>query len=791
MWQDLRLAVRLLWKSRGATALSIVSIALGIGLTTGIFSVEDAMLMRPFPLDRPAELLYATSRGDDGRTFLYGWPDYEDMVKAGAALGEFAAYQRRGVLLTRDEDREFLLATPATANYFSLLGVRAAIGRAALDDAAGRPAAVLGHRLWTRVFGGDPQIAGKTIVLNGTAFSVAGVLPADFSGLQRGVLTDIWIGTEAWFEALRNRGDRQDRKGQFEIVARLKPGVNPESAAARLDAAIRGPGKRNAAPAGKYATLLMAPFAPDWRKSMTIGGGTVLILGLVLFVACANVAQLRLAQAEARRKELGVRFSLGASAGRVVRQLLTESGLLGLAGGALGLWLAHGVMVKAAEFLSAGRTFIDYGIRLDHRVLAWSLAATLFAVLLTGLAPARHVLRLNLVEILKSEPGGGGSRAGWQKQVLVVGQVAVSVVFFGMAVLSLLSLRNALAIRPGLDPQKKLLILNASPGARMPTAEWAERVCERLAGLPGVRGATFARRLPLAGSGGGASVRVEIPGQAPLGVHYNNVGGNYFPVMGTRILAGRPLDGNDRQGGAPVMVASQTFARQIFGARTPLGEWVPVNGKLRQIVGVAEDSNSNDLHEPPEPFLYFPFAQMPSGDLTLMVETARDPAALTQAVRAELKQFDRRATIYSSFTLREHLDRALSSDWMTVMLSLVLGAFGVLLTAAGLFGVLQYTVNRRTREMGLRMALGASADGIQRLVLFQSLRMAAWGAPLGLLLLGAAAQYLRSLVPLTTPFHPLAYGLSAVAAVAIALAAGWLPARRATRVDPATALRAE
>jgi len=789
-WQEIRQAMRVLWKSRGATALAILSIALGIGLTTGIFSVEDAVLLRPFPIDRPAGLLYASSRADDGRAFLYGWPDYEDMVHAGSDLGDFATYQRRASMLTHGEESELVFVTPATANYFSLIGVRAELGYASLDEAGGRPAAVIGHRMWIRLFGGDPGAIGKTIVLNGRALSVTGVMPADFTGLVRGISNDVWLNTEAWFGAMGNRNERQSRNGQFEIVTRLKPGVSAESAAAQLDAAIRGPGKRKPAPPGAHPTLLRAMFASDWNRDMIIGGGSLLVLGLVLFVACANVAQLRFAQAESRRKELAVRFAMGAGAWRVVRQLLVESGIVGAAGGALGIVLARGVMIKATQFLSGGRSFIDFGIRLDHRVLAYSVGATVLAVLLTGLAPARQILRLNVADILKSEQGSTGSGTAWQKRVLIAGQVAVSVVFFGMAVMSIESLRKAMEIRPGLDPHKKLFLLTVSPGGRT-SATWCEQVCERFAGLPGVRGATFARRMPLSGSGGGATVRIEMPEQAPMSVHYNNVGGSYFAVMGTRIVAGRGIDANDREGSGLVTVASQAFARQVFGSRNPLGEWIPVNGKQRQIVGIAEDANSNDLHEPAEPFLYFPFAQMPSGDVTMVVETALNPAGMAQAIRRELKQFDRNAVIFESSTLREHLDRALTGDWMMVTLAMVLGAFGVLLTAAGLFGVLQYGVNRRTRELGLRMALGASGERIQGLVLRESLWMAAWGAPLGLLLLGAAAKYLRSLVPLAAPFDPLAYGSSAVAAAAIALAAGWLPARRATRVDPSTALRAE
>jgi predicted permease len=789
--QDLRLAVRLLWKSRGVTALAMLSIALGIGLTAGIFSVEDALLLRPLAIARPGEVWSALSWGDDGRMFLYGWPDCEDIAHASAGIGDVVAYTRRLSTLARGDDTFGLLTHAVSPNYFSVLGVRAEAGQASVGEAGGRPGAVLGHRTWMRVFGGDPGIVGKTIVVNGKALAVAGVMPAEFIGLNRGVATDLWVSTDTWFDVVARRAERQERDGQFEVVVRMKAGITPERAAAQMDAAIRGQGKHKPVRAGTPGMALERQFAPDWRKQLFVGGGSIVILALVLFVACANVAQLRLAQAEARRKEMGVRLAMGATARRVLRQLLVESSVVGLAGGALGIWIATGVMAKATRFLTRGMTFLDPGIRLDHRVLLFAIVATTFVVLLTGLAPARHLVRLNVAEVLKAEQGSSGARTGWGKRSLVAGQIAVSVVFFGLAALSTISLWNALAIRPGIDPQKKLYIMSVSRGSRMSSLNWAEQACARLTTLPGVRGATFARRMPLSGSGGGASVRIEMPGQAPLGVHYNNVAGNYFTLMGARILAGRGIDANDGATTAPVVVASQALARQVFGERNPLGVWIPVDGKPRQVVGIAEDGPSNYLHEDPGPFLYLPFAQMPSGDLTVMVETAGEPGAMAQTLERELKQFDRQAMIFTSGTLHQHMDQALSSDWMTVMVSIVLGGFGVLLTAAGLFGVLQHGVSRRARELGVRIALGASAEQIERLVLRESLTMAAFGVPAGLLMLAAVAQYLRSVTPGVTPYHPLAYGLGATAAVGIALAAGWLPARRATRVDPATTLRAE
>jgi putative ABC transport system permease protein len=789
--QDARIAVRVLSRNRGTTALCVLSIGLGIGLATGTFSLADAMFLRPLALERPDEVLQITSRGDDGRYMMYGWPDCQDMASAGSNLLELAAYQRRGAMLATGDESEMILAYPVTPNFFSLLGVKAALGRTSLETVAGRPAAVLGSRLWQRRFGGDPAIIGKTVLLNKQAFTVVGVMPPEFGGLTRGVANDVWVSLEAWFSVLGNVDERRDRDGQFEIVARLKPGVSPQRAAAQLDAAIRGPGKHKPAPAGVTGTLVDASFAPGWRATLIGGGGLLVLLGLVLFVACANVAQVRLAQAETRKRDLGIRMALGAGGLRLMRQLVVEAAMVSLAGAALGLWIVRLLMGQAGTFLAAGNVFIDFGLRLDHRVLIFALAATLAAVVVAGLGPARQAVRLNIIDVLKSDQGATGGRGAWHKKALIIGQVAVSVVLFGMAVLFFESLRNAAAVRPGIDPDKKMFVMTVGPGWRWPATRWCEQACDRLSGIPGVRAATFARRLPLSGSGGGLTVRVEIPGQAPLGVGLNNVAGNYFAVMGTRVLAGRGIDANDREGSPLVIVVSRQFARQVFGGRTPLGEWISVQGKMRQVVGVAEDGPSNDIHEAPEPFVYLPYAQMPSDDITLMIETAGEPGSLAQAIRRELKRFDPGVTVDSAITLHEHMQQALLEDRMLATLSMGLGLFAGVLTAAGLFGVIQYAVNRRTREIGLRMALGARPAEIKTMVVAESLRMAGWGIPIGLVLLGCAAWVTRSAVLGVTPLEPSIYLVSAAAAVALAILAAWLPARRATLVDPMAALRSE
>jgi predicted permease len=788
--RDLRLALRLLAKSPGSTALAVLSIALGIGLTTGLFAVVDAALLRPLPVEKPGQLWQVNPRGDDGNYMMYGWPDYLDMAKALEGRAQLVASQRRSVLVGEREGGVVVTIQPATPNFFSVLGVGAALGHASLGEAQGRPETVLRYQLWQTYFASDPHIVGKTALLGHKAFVVAGVMPETFTGTEPGSSVGVWVSTNAWFHTLGAREEEQSREGQFDIAARFRAPLTKARAEAQLDAAIRGPGKHKPAPRGVAGTNLDSVAQP-WTAYVVVGGGTMAVFGLVLFVACANVAQLRLAQGEARRKELGVRIALGGGGWRVARQLLLEAALLGLAGAGLGLLLAQTLIEKVTLFARAMDPLLDFGIRLDYRVLAYSAGALLLALLVAGVWPALHAVRLNIADVMKQAQGVTGRRRGWQQKALVVSQIAVSVALFGLAVLFLSSFHNAANVRPGLDPHKKVLALSVSPKLKMAPAAWCDQAVERLAALAGVRGATYARRLPLSGSGGGLTARVEVPGMAPLGVPLNNVAGNYFRLMGTRVVVGRGIDGRDGAGTPLVAVVSQTFARAVLGSRTPLGSWVRIDGKPRQVVGVAEDGPSNDLHDPPERFVFLPFAQAPADDITLLVETSGDPSALDRAARAAIRGFDPGAWVYESTTLRKTVDEALSTDRFIASASGALGASVVLLTAAGLFGVLLYGVNRRTREFGLRMALGARPRQIEGLVLGESVRLAAIGIPIGLVALAAVAHLAGSMLLGVTPLDPLAYALSAAAVVGLALAAAWLPARRATRVDPMEALRAE
>jgi putative ABC transport system permease protein len=793
--QDLRVAVRIIGKNRGAAALSVLSIALGIGLTTGVFSLADALYLRPLAIDRPAELLKAVSVGDDGSPFLYGWADYEDMCASAAGVADLAAYQRRGGMLANDEGGSDAVAvSPATPNFFSLIGVHAVAGQASFVTPDARPSAILGWRLWQRRFGGDTAIAGRTVLLSGKALTVAGVMPREFGGLGRGMNTDLWVSTDAWFDVLQ-RSDRKSRGDQFEIIARLKPGVSPDAAASRLDASIRGRGIRKPAPAGVRGTVLEPQFGGGWTSDLKLGGGLLAVLVLVLFIACANVAQLRLAQAAGRSREFAVRKALGARPSRIICQLLVETGMVAIPGAGLGLLLAHGLLAKAAEFLTPGQSV---AVRLDARVLAFTVAATLLSVIMAGIAPARLAARLSIFDALKAQQGATPGRAGWRQTFLMSGQVAISVALVGGTLLFLESLRNAASIRPGFETGKTLLILNASPGLRLGPNAWAELVCDRLAALPGARAATFARRLPLSGSGGGATVRVEMPGQSPRAVGFNNVAGNYFAVMGTQVIAGRGIDTNDRAQTQPVVIVSGSFARQFLAGRNPLGQIISVQPafsggapKQWQVVGVAADAPSNDLHESPKPFLYFAFAQMPVDDITLILDTVNAPATLARATNEEIHRFDADALLYGMTTLEQYMNEALAPDRLMSTTATSLGLFSIGLLAAGLFGALHYAVARRTRELGLRLALGATLSQIRRLILGEAVRIALWGISAGLALLAALAWLARSMFVGVSPANPTVYAGGAVVVFAIVIGAAWLPARRATCIEPMEALRSD
>ena len=784
---DLRFGLRTLAKNRGATVLCILSAALGIGITTALFSIVEVSVFRPAPFAHPEQLYAVSFQADDGREAgLYGWPDCVAMAEAVAGSGELLAFETHLTFLSNDGGTESVTTAVVTTNLFSVLGVHAMLGQATVNSAPdGRPQAVISRWLWRQRFGGDQEIVGRTVMLNGKPFTVAGVMPSAFGSNFPG---HVLIATDAWFEVLGKRSERDDENGSFLIIARLQADANPLAVAARLDPAIRGPGAHKPAPAGSWGTRLQANFATSWTQRLKAGGPWLPVLALLLLAACGNVALMRLAQTEARKRELGVRIALGSSPLGVARLLVAEAALVIAAGAILGLLLANALLRWFVTTISL-EFGTDNGAGLNWRVLAFTLAATAASLFLAGLAPARHALRLDVNQTLKSARETSPARGRWQK-VLIAGQTASSVAFFGLAILFLQSFHNAALTWPGFNPGKPMIVFSTA-NRRMEAAPWAEQACAQLAALPGVRGVTYVRRLPLSHTEGGWDTPVEAPGQSPVRAAQNAVGPNYCALMGTRLLAGRGIGPDDRADSPLVTAVSHQLARRLFGDRNPLGEWVKIEGKPRQIVGVYADEPVYGLHEAGQPTFYLPYRQHPGGLLTLVIQTAGKPESLIPAVRQELKRFDPGAVMFDLTTLRQFMRRALFQDRLAARATTAVGLLGFLLTAAGLFGVIQYAVNRRTREIGICLALGAGPARIQRMVLGQSLRIIAWGVGLGLGLVGAGAWCVRSGLLGVTPLNGWAYATSAAVALLVSVTAAWLPAQRAARVDPMAALRHE
>ncbi len=791
---DVKIALRAAAKHRVSTLLAIISIAIGIGTTTGVFTVADALLLRPLDIRQPDQLFEVTSVGEDGGRFFYGWADYEGMRVAASDRAELTALQRRGGMLARDEGgSDLVLVSPVAPNFFPMLGVRPILGALSFQSGDGRPGAILGWRLWQRRFNGDTGVIGKTITLSGHAFAVTAVMSRDFGGLERGISNDVWLSTDAWFDVLK-RSERQSHSDQFEIIARLKPGTNSIELAERLDASIRGPDAHKPAPKGVRATAVTARFGGGWSDNVRLSGALLGVLVLVLFVACANVAQLRMAQTEARRKELAIRKALGAGTGRIARQLLTETAVLAIPGVLVGLLLAQYLLDFAAPFLPAS----SIALAIDRRVLVFTALASLFSLIVAGLSPVRMAAEISLSDAIKAGQGTAGSRPAWWRNLFMTAQIAISIALVGVALLFVFNLREVARIEPGFNPAKKLLIVNAVPGLSIAPHQWAEQVCDRLATLPGVRAATFARRLPLGSSGGGVTVSVEVGDQPPQAVRFNNVAGNYFDVMKPRLVRGRGIDANDLAGTPLVTVVSEKFARQFLPGRDPIGETIRVTPafssnppKTWQVVGVVADAPINQLHETIEPYLYFSYAQMPVDDLTIALETATSPAASMRSMVETIRQFDPKATLYQMTTLEDYLSAAMTSDRLISAAATGLGLFSAALMAAGLFGALHYAVARRTRELGLRVALGATPARIRRLILGDALRLLWWGAPAGMLLSIGLGSLARALLVGVSAIDPWVCLGGATLVVGVVLLATWLPARSAARLEPMEALRAE
>jgi predicted permease len=800
LWQDIRFGLRILCKNPGYTAVAVLTLALGIGANTAVFTVAQAALLRSWPArepDRLARLIATTPQGEED---AFSYPDYRDLAAQSSSLEGILAYSRHVKMLRVGAESQAVRDDLVSPNYFSVLGIDAQLGRvfSAESRPDNEPGVVISDSLWHRAFNADPLLVGKQIWLTNRGYTVLGIAPPGFRGLERGVLTDLWLPVATEYSS-QELADRKSR--EFEVLGRLRPGVTAAEAQVELDTL----GRRLALayPAiDKARNVALISERERLREAMVPTLILMTAVGLVLLICCANVAGLVLARADARRKEVAMRLALGAGRLRLIRQLLTESLLLASLGAAFGLLLAAGLLRLAPALMPPSEVEIGLDLHLDASVLAFTAAAALLSVLVFGLAPAIQLSKTSLVSALKGEGTGAvrGVKRWTMRNALVLGEIALSVVLLTASGLVVRSLLFSRSLPLGFDQQRQLIFFDMIPGIAGYNSErstaFFNQVEEKAAALPGVRHAALERRVLLSDSGGGAEQRVSIPGvELPQGqlnvpIKFNAVDGNYFRAIGTRLIEGREFTSGDNPLAARVTVISQTMAERFWPGQEVLGRQIVADGTACQIVGVVEDAKINSIHETPEPYMYFPFAQMPSDYSTLIVEAESNPKALTARMLSEIQRVDRNVPV-SVRTVHYLMQQAFWDDQMAAGFVGALGLLGIFLGAIGLYGVVAFTVNRRSREIGIRMALGAERRDILRLVLGQGLTLAAIGAGIGLVASLAAMRLLSAMLYGVRPTDPLTFAGSSALVILVALAACWIPARRAASIDPIQALRTE
>jgi predicted permease len=812
LWQDIRFGFRVLIKSPAFSAVAVLSLALGIGANTAVFSIINASLLKPLPVEEPKQLvsLFTTDAKNPGNlpTSHLNYVDYRDQNQVFSGV---LAFTGAGVTLTKGEATEPLFAQVVSGNYFDVLGVKAALGRTFLPDEDKtpdtHPVVVLSYDRWQRSFGGDPSLVGKTISLNRHDFTVVGIAPPDFTGTNLGQGPDLYVPM-MMHNVVQPGFDFYDtRRGLFlNLIGRLKPGVSIEQAQSSLKTfasqLAQSYPRDNEGRSIKTISLLQARVDPDGSGQLMLASGVLMaVVALVLLIACANIANLLLARASARRKEIAVRLAIGANRARLVRQLLTESFVLSLVGGLIGLLVAF----WARDLL---RTFGPFGgpnappvATLNFRVLSFTLLISLLSGLIFGLAPALQASKPDLVLTLKGETAAPARRAfGFNlRKALVVVQVALSLVALISAGLFVRSLRNAQAINPGFITENILLAgfnLGREGIAKPQGVIFQRQVVERVRALPGVQAVTIASNRPL---GGGLARSVFLEGQAPAPngrgvlVQLNNVGLRFFETLGIPLVQGRDFTEQDVEDAPKVVIINETMARRFWPGGSALGKRFKFFGEdfYREVVGVARDTKYNSLTEASAPFIYVPLSQNYAPAGTLHVRTTGDAAQMTAAVRGVVKELIPNLQLGGVQTLRERLDQSLTGQQQQTQLLTVFGLLALLLSAIGIYGVMAYSVAQRTREIGIRMALGARKRNVLALVIRQGMALVAGGVALGLVAAFAVTRLIAALLFGVAAADPVTFGVTSLLLVGVAVLASYLPARKATKVDPLMALRYE
>lgn len=786
--RDFLLAWRKLVRRPGAALLAVVSLALAIGFSTAAFSVVDAYYWRALPVKEPGRLADAMVRDREGRLDGINWAEFQAIQQQARTLDGIMVQNRQGPVVKLPDRDDFPITAGVSDNFFDVLGVQAAMGRVFHAGSGADGQLVLTDRYWKTAFGGDAAICGRTVSVRGAALTVIGVLPPGFSGTMRGIAVDLFVPHQTMFGSLRMGSPADPKDTQYEALIRLKPGVTLEAARLDMDQVLR---QRETAGIAHEPGRTAAVFSftrPEVKPETTPGDVFPWIVLLVLTIAAANFAGLRLIENQARRRETGVRLALGAGRAALLRQHLSESLLLAGAGTALGLLLAAWLIDFAPAVLYAGQRYREYYIRLDARVFAFSAGAMLLVAAVGALIPVRDVWKVGVMPALQAVSSPSANR--WLAALVVV-QMALITAVANSAGLLWRSLENVAAIRPAMDPDRNLLIVHGFWSTDGPLATRSDRLAGELSALPGVVRVAYCRRVMLSGSEGGQRVAFERPGQPKLTFRFNQVSPSYFATTGARVLRGRTFSEGDGPDATPVAMVSESFIHKFFPTQEPLGAWVRLSGKDRQIVGIVEDGPSVNLKEDIEPFVYFPFAQRPSGGVTYFLETARDAGRITAPARERIRKADSAFVAHDFLTLSQHMRRQRNEEELAADISGGMALLCIMLAAAGLFGVTLYAVGRRMREFGIRVAMGATSALLARQVIREALRLALAGVTLGCGLALAGQHLLRGLLYGLNPWNLWMLAAAVVLVTLVALAAAALPARRAAHADPISALRVE
>jgi predicted permease len=816
IWQDLRYGMKMLLKHKSFTAVAVLSLALGIGANTAIFSLMDTVLLKMLPVEKPEQLYFVHNIGPrrpNGGAPPY--PCFERFRDQNQYFAELAAFVKRDMMIINiDGQREEITGQFVSGNYYSLLGVKPLLGRALspVDDSIpekGGPdgyVAVISHNYWVRRFGRDPAIIGKVVHMGNDSVTIIGVTPPEFYGLIPG--TEIDISLPVMFQGARLLADKTT--WWFHAVGRLKPDVSVEQAQSELNLIFQSFmdetsmseemrrevfARIELAPASKGLNTLRQQFSRPLQTLMVI-------VALVLLIACANIANLLLVRAAGRRKEFAVRLALGASRMRLVRQMLTESLLLVSLGGMLGLVFARWGGAFLISFFDTNRNRIFVNQVLDYRVLLFTAAVALVTGLVFGLAPALQSTRIDPMPALKDSASTSARSRSRFGKLLVIAQVSLSLILLVGAGLFLQTLRNLKNLDAGFR-RDGVVLMRVNPSAVYRGTQlsnlWKE-ILARVEKLPGVRSPSLSSLSPL--DGNDRSVRVEVAGFTPTGeldkeIRLNQVSPGFLQTFGIDLMQGRAFTEGDNENTAKVALLNESAVRFYFGDRDPVGAQLTFKRGAKaeaipyQVIGVVRDSRYQSLRDPDTPMVYLPMLQSldQMGRLLLAVRADGQPADIINEVQKELRAVGSDILLTNITTLNEQVNQSLLQERLVATLSLFFGVLALLLASIGLYGVMSYNVARRTHEMGIRLALGAQRGNVVRMVMREILLVVIIGITIGLGAALATTRFISSLLFSLTPNDPLTIVAAAFLMLLVAVVAGYLPARRASRVDPMVSLR--